>query len=111
MFGMFFNRYVLYALLAAFWSFGVWHISAGYSENVFNKERLALIQKQDAIRIQNDELKSTISKSLQDGLTEARGQIQKSIQQGLNEIKTNPIYTTCRITNGVRDAYKSAIKS
>jgi type VI protein secretion system component VasK len=103
-------KYVAIAVAVLVLCVGVWNVSGGYHENKFNQERVAILNKQIEDKKHDDSLKSEIGRVLQEGLRESREQIAKSTQQAVNEIRTDPVYRSCRITDGVRKSYRDAIK-
>src|ERR1700752_3821781 len=88
------------------WSVGLWNVASGYSENKFNQERVAMLNKQIEDRKHDDSLKTEIGKALEEGLSRSQKQISESTKQAVNGIRKDPVYQSCRITASVRKSYK-----
>lgn len=103
-------KYGAIAVALIIWSVGLWNVAAGYSENKFNQERVAILNKQIDDRKHDDSLKTEIGKALEESLSRSQKQISESTKQAVNEIRKDPVYQSCRITDSVRKSYKSAIE-
>ncbi len=101
--------FVLFAFLTA--SVLTWNISSKVSENEYNQERIQLLNDNLEIARENKELEQRITKALLAGLEVQRREIQKANLEAIHEILKDPVYRSCRITGGVRDAYKAAIRA
>lgn len=103
-------KYGAIVIALVIWSVGLWNVASGYSENKFNQERVAILNKQIDDRKHDDSLKAEIGRVLEEGLRLSQSQISAATQQAVNEIRKDPVYQSCRITDGVRKSYRDAIK-
>ncbi len=97
-----FKNYLILAVVAAY-SFGIWHVSAKYTEDGWVKEKAALVSKALETKQQRQELADLIGSAL-DAKLQNRPIIQRTINQKvIHEITKEPVYTECRTTpDGVR---------
>lgn len=98
---------VLFLIVAAV----SWDISNKVAANEFNAERIRLLQQTIEVQKQNEQLERKITTAMFSALETARLEIQKSNKAAIDEVLKNPIYRTCTITDGVRNAYSNAIRS
>ncbi len=97
-----FKNYLILASVALY-SFGIWHVSARYTESNWVKEKAALVNKALETTQQRQELANMIGGVLETKLG-AIQIIQRTINQKvIHEVTKEPVYTECRTTpDGVR---------
>ncbi len=91
---------------AILWSIGVWHVAASYTENSYTKEKLELSHKLEESRAKDTELKTVISKALQESLASLRPQVTTINKEIQREILTNHVYTDCKSTDSLMQQYE-----
>jgi hypothetical protein len=107
------SEYKLY-IIAAFlvvWSVGIWHVSGQVKENAFNEERLKNAQAIIKVQEANATLAQRVSKELQEGLQQFADQSKKDKKALTDEIKSNRVYSDCKLTDSVRDQYKRKLEA
>lgn len=103
MFGISFKQYAV-AIAFVVYSLGVWHVSSGYAENAFNKERLEAAERVIAVTQQN----AALATSLKDEVKAALAEYKK----GNNAIKpAAPVYRDCLVDDSVRNQYKRKLEA
>lgn len=97
-------KYYVYAIALLTYSIGVWTVSAGYSENSFNKERLE--QSKAIVRLmdQNATTGAEIAKKLEAQLEAGRRLGRLESKEIYEAVLSDPRYKSCRVTDGVRNA-------
>lgn len=97
-----YKNYII-LLAAALYSFGIWHVSAKYTESSWLKEKATLISKALETTQQRQELANMIGGQL-DAKLQNRPIIQRTINQKvIHEVTKEPVYTECHTTpDGVR---------
>lgn len=103
---MWFSQYKYYALalILVVYSFGVWHVSAGYAESGYNKERLANAEAVIRVTNENAALASSLTGEVKAALAEYK--------KGLNALKPSaPVYSDCLVDDSVRDQYKRKLEA
>ena len=101
-----FSQFKYYALALVFvvYSFGVWHVSSGYANNEFNKERLAAANEVIRIKDENAALATKLSSDVTAALAEYK--------KGQNAIKPSaPVYNDCLVDGSVRNEYKRKLEA
>lgn len=104
-------KFYILGILLVVYSIGVWHISGQVKENSFNAERLKNANEIIRIQAANASLSQTISQQLQAGLAQFAQQSKQDKKALSDEIKSNRVYSDCKLTDGVRDQYKRKLET
>lgn|SRR5215469_13287355 len=104
-------KYLILGIVLLIYSAGLWHVSSEYTSSGFKDERISMLNEQLRIQNENATLNAEISRTLQEGLDSSSKQIQGAVTAAVNEIRNDPRYRDCRITDGVRKSYSDAIKA
>ena len=97
-------KWYLAGLLFIIYSLGLWHVSSTYSTASLVKDELERTQS-------NNVLARSITEKLnkqQDDYDKRARQVTKDI---ISELLKDPIYKSCRVTDGVRSAIQRKLDS
>lgn len=102
----FLNKWKWYALAFLFlvYSVGVWNVSGTYATSTLVQQELTRTQNNEKIRVE-------VAKIVQEGLDAYKTTARKSTEDIINEVLKDPVYKSCRVTDGVRDAIKRKLAS
>lgn len=108
-----FNEYKWTALgvLLLAYSIGVWHVSSGYTDNAYNKERLRHSEEIIRIKVENEEALTKLTEEWATLRGELEQSAKKSQKELLDELAKDNRYSICRVTDGVRDVYKRKLQT
>lgn len=88
-----------------------WNISSSVKDNEFNAERIRLRDQTIEALTKNDQLKADITRNMIAQLGAFRDELKISQKVAVDEIFKDPRYKSCIVTDGVRNAYTSAIRA
>jgi hypothetical protein len=103
---LFLSKWKWYIISAAFiaYSAGVWHVSSTYATASLTKAELERTQA-------NNELAAKTMKALGEDQQKYAALARQLTKDIANEILKDPVYKSCRVTDGVRDAIKRKLDS
>lgn len=103
---LFLSKWKWYIIGAAFaaYSVGVWHVSSTYATASLVKAELERTQA-------NNVLADRIMKKLGEDQDKYANLARQLTREIANEILKDPVYKSCRVTDGVRDAIKRKLDS
>jgi len=104
-------KWYIAAVLFLVYSVGVWDVSGRISDNSHLRAQVRQQEKFIEIQADNDKLRGDISKMLAEFSDKQRIANQEANKELMNEILKDPIYQSCRITDGVRSAIKRKLNS
>lgn len=90
-------KWDIVAILFLVYSVGVWHVSGTYATATLVKAELERTQE-------NNTLAKTIVKKLDDTQADYDKKARQATKDIVNELLKDPIYKSCRVTDGVRNA-------
>lgn len=107
---IFFDKYKWIAVAIAFlvYSIGLWHVSSEVQDAGYNRERLHRAEEIIDIKAKNDELLAQVSKGFQESLATIKTEHEQH-QKDMNEALKDARYTSCTVSDSVRDLYRKRI--
>lgn len=104
-------KWYILAILFLVYSVGVWDVSARIQDNAHLTDRVKQQERFIAIQADNDKLRDDIAKMLAENSEKQRKENKAANKELLDDILKDPVYQSCRITDGVRNAIKRKLDS
>lgn len=110
---LFLNKWKWYiaAILFLIYSVGVWDVSGRVSDNTHLRDQVKQQEKFISIQADNDKLRNDIAKMLVDFAAKQRADNKAANKELMDDILKDPVYKSCRVTDGVRNAIKRKLDS
>lgn len=89
----------------------VWDVSGRVSDNTHLRDQVKQQERFIEIQADNDKLRDDIAKMLAEASVKQRQENTAANKELLNEILKDPVYKSCRVTDGVRNAIKRKLDS
>lgn len=97
-------RWVLAGALLVVYSVGVWEVSSRMQAYACLQAQQAVLQQQLESQDRNEQLKSAVSASIQKSLQDQATLNRKQTHEIIQEVLKDPVYKSCRVTDGVRES-------
>lgn len=104
-------KWHILAALFVIYSVGGWNIATTYNDSSWTKKELQRTEKFLDNQKHNDELKTFISKALQEALANQQKEAAKATKDLIDEIAKDPRYKSCTTTDGVRAALQRKLNN
>lgn len=110
---LFLNKWKWLFLSVAFLTYSVlvWDISGRISDNTHLRDQVKQQERFIEIQADNNKLRDDIAKMLAEAAAKQRQVNADANKELLNEILKDPVYQSCRVTDGVRNAIKRKLDS
>ncbi len=110
---LFLSEWKYYLAAAGFLAYSVlvWDVSGRISDNTHLRDQIKQQDKFIQIQADNDKLRDDIAKIVAEASIKQRQENTAANKELLNEILKDPVYKSCRVTDGVRSAIKRKLDS
>lgn len=110
---LFLNKWKWYivAVLFLVYSVGLWDVRGRVADNSHLRTQIRQQEKFIAMQADNDKLRDDIAKIVAEASEKQRKANADANKELLNEILKDPVYQSCRVTDGVRNAIKRKLDS
>lgn len=104
-------KWILILVLLAAYSVFVWNVSHKVHDTEVARDRLRQAEQIIQIKEENDRKIAEISATMNKGLKDVAAQSTKHYKELSDAIAKDPRYSSCTVTDGVRDVYERKLES